>query len=102
MLLPSLLPDPLPTVVLEAMAAGKPVIATRQGGALDMIKEGETGLFIPINHPKEATRIIRTLLNDTNQIQQMNLNARKRASDHFSLERFNTEISRIISLTLRG
>lgn len=102
MLLPSLLPDPLPTVVLEAMAAGKPVIATRQGGALDMVKEGETGLFIPINHPKEAARIIRTLLNDTNEIQQMSLNARKRASEHFSLERFNMEISRIISLTLRG
>ncbi len=102
MVLPSILPDPLPTVVLEAMAAGKPVIATRQGGALDMIKEGETGFFIPINQPKKAAEIIRPLLNNKDQIQQMSLQARERAQSHFSLERFNAEITRIISLTLQG
>lgn len=102
MLLPSILPDPLPTVVLEAMAAGKPVIATRQGGALDMVQEGETGFFIPINKPKVAAEIIRPFLNDAPQVQQMSLNARKRANEHFSLKLFNSEITRIISLTLRG
>ena len=102
MLLPSILPDPLPTVVLEAMAAGKPVIATKQGGALDMIKAEETGFFIPINQPKQAAEMIRPFLNDSSQIQKMSIQARERAKSHFSLERFNAEISRIISLTLRG
>ncbi len=102
MLLPSILPDPLPTVVLEAMAAGKPVIATRQGGALDMVKEGETGLFIPINEPSKAAEIILPFLNDPSEIHQMSILARERAVTHFSLVRFNAEITRIISLTLQG
>jgi len=102
LVLPSILPDPLPTVVLEAMAAGKPVIATRQGGALDMIKDGETGFFIPIKEPKEAANLIRPFLNNTVQIHQLSIQARERAKVHFSLERFNDEITRIISLTLQG
>ena len=48
LVLPSLLPDPLPTVVLEAMHYGIPVVATPQGGALEMIVENETGIFIPM------------------------------------------------------
>ena len=102
MLLPSILPDPLPTVILEAMAAGKPVIATLQGGALDMVKEGETGCFIPINEPKKAAEKIRAILQNDSLIQEMSINARKRAAEYYSLERFNSEISKIISLTLRG
>jgi glycosyltransferase involved in cell wall biosynthesis len=101
MLLPSILPDPLPTVILEAMAAGKPVIATLQGGALDMVKEGETGCFIPINEPKKAVETIRAILQDESLIKQMSINARKRAAEYYSLERFNSEISKIISLTLK-
>ncbi len=42
-MLPSILPDPLPTTVLEAMAAGKPVIATAHGGATEMVLDGTTG-----------------------------------------------------------
>lgn len=101
LVLPSILPDPLPTVVLEAMAAGKPVIATRQGGALDMVKEGETGLFIPIEEPRQAAEIIRSLLENKTEINRMSIQARERAKEHFSLERFNAEMTRIISLTLR-
>ena len=101
LVLPSILPDPLPTVILEAMAAGKPVIATRQGGALDMVKEGETGIFIPIEDPKKAAEIIRPLIENTDEIKKMSIQARERAKQHFSLERFNAEMTRIISLTLR-
>jgi glycosyltransferase involved in cell wall biosynthesis len=102
LILPSIQTDPLPTVILEAMAAGKPVIATRQGGALDMVEEGETGFFIPIEEPKIAAKKIRNLLENQDEINRMSLNARKRAREHFSLERFNAEITRIISLTLQG
>ena len=102
LILPSIQTDPLPTVILEAMAAGKPVIATKQGGALDMVKEGETGFFIPIEEPKIAAKKIRQLLENPDEINRMSINARKRAQEHFSLERFNEEMTRIISLTLRG
>ncbi len=43
--LPSTNPDPLPTVVLESMACGKPVVGYRHGGVCEMVKEGENGLL---------------------------------------------------------
>jgi glycosyltransferase involved in cell wall biosynthesis len=42
---PSVWADPCPTVVLEAMAAGRPVIAAASGGILDMVVDGRTGLL---------------------------------------------------------
>jgi glycosyltransferase involved in cell wall biosynthesis len=62
LILPSQLPDPLPTVVLEAMQYGIPVAATAQGGALEMIAENETGIFIPINSVEAAADKIQELL----------------------------------------
>jgi glycosyltransferase involved in cell wall biosynthesis len=45
-LVPSLEPDPFPTVVLEAGLAGRPVIATDQGGAREAVVHGQTGLVV--------------------------------------------------------
>ncbi len=44
---PSVWADPCPTVVLEAMAAGRPVVAAASGGILDMVVDGSTGLLVP-------------------------------------------------------
>jgi glycosyltransferase involved in cell wall biosynthesis len=43
---PSVVADACPTVVLEAMAAGRPVVATTSGGIVDLVVEGETGLLV--------------------------------------------------------
>lgn len=43
--LPSTEPDPFPTVVLEAMAAGRPIVAFRHGGVCEMVVDGESGLL---------------------------------------------------------
>lgn len=46
-IVPSVWADPCPTVVLEAMAAGRPVVAAASGGILDMVVPGSTGLLVP-------------------------------------------------------
>ncbi len=56
--LPSLQPDPAPAVVTEAMAASKPVVVTEQGGAVEMIVPGESGILIPLHDAQAAAEKI--------------------------------------------
>ncbi|GCE48261.1 glycosyltransferase involved in cell wall biosynthesis [Thermosporothrix hazakensis] len=55
---PSLCPDACPTVAMEAMAMGKPVVASRIGGISDVVVDGKTGVLVP---PGNA-RILRFVL----------------------------------------
>jgi glycosyltransferase involved in cell wall biosynthesis len=43
---PSVIPDSLSRVILEAMAAGRPVVGTRVGGTPELVSHGETGLLV--------------------------------------------------------
>lgn len=54
----------MPNVVLEAMAAGKPVIATRVEGIEELVRDGVTGLTIPKEDPNKLVAAVRTMLED--------------------------------------
>ena len=94
LLLPSQLPDPLPTVVLEAMQYGIPVAATAQGGALEMIAENETGIFIPINNVQVAADKIFELIH-SNHRNNMRTHSIERVKKYFSASSFENQITTI-------
>jgi glycosyltransferase involved in cell wall biosynthesis len=94
LILPSQLPDPLPTVVLEAMQYGIPVAATEQGGALEMIAENETGIFIPIHDVTIATNKIYELLQKEDQL-EMKEKCIQRVNQHFSIMAFENNIANL-------
>ena len=62
--LPSICLDACPTTVLEAMASGRPVVATTTGGIVDMIADGENGLLVPPDDEKKLAEAMARLLND--------------------------------------
>ena len=92
---PSVCLDALPTVILEAMATAKPVIATCHGGAPDVVQDGVTGFIVnPFDTPRFAGRLIEVLVDK-------GLQARLGAAGHarfraeFTLERFAQHMSDI-------
>jgi glycosyltransferase involved in cell wall biosynthesis len=61
-IVPSICQEACPTVVIEAMQAGIPVVATAMGGIPDLVVEGETGLLVPPSDPRALAGAIQSLL----------------------------------------
>lgn len=84
--LPSLY-EGLPNVVLEAMACGKPVIATAVDGTVEAVVDGKTGLLVQPADVDALRRSLITLLRDRELAQRMGKNGRLRVETQFSLEK---------------
>lgn len=96
--LPSILPDPLPTVILEAMASGKPVVATAHGGACEMIIENETGYLVPWDDASMAAAIMMPIIDHKELRSDMGKKGRERVLEYFSLEAFEREMRKSFPL----
>jgi len=68
-----------PLSILEAMAAGKPVVATRCGGSEDMIEDGASGILINPAKPEQLAQAICQVLNDPAHSRALGNAARERA-----------------------
>jgi glycosyltransferase involved in cell wall biosynthesis len=90
--LPSILPDSFPTVILEAMASGKPIVATRSGGASEMILEGETGFLIPIGDVEKGIEKFSKLIENEAMRLEMGKAGRSRVLKDYSLKAFEEKI----------
>jgi glycosyltransferase involved in cell wall biosynthesis/SAM-dependent methyltransferase len=92
--LPSLA-DSMPLVVLEAMHASKPVVATRSGGAAEMVLDGETGFLVPVDDPPALARAVLALLEDPKRMAAMGRRGKVRAQTVFSHERYIQKFERV-------
>ncbi|MGM0943904.1 MAG: glycosyltransferase family 4 protein [Bacteroidota bacterium] len=99
--LPSILPDSFPTVILEAMACGKPTVATLSGGAKEMVKQGETGFLIPIGNVESGVEGLEKLIQNPELRNKMGYAARNRVLQEFSLEAYKEKIENHLWLQLR-
>jgi glycosyltransferase involved in cell wall biosynthesis len=83
--LPSLF-EGLALSILEAMAAGKPVIATAIEGTSEVIRDGENGLLIPPTDPTALASAVRQILGDPVRAQRLAAAGRARVQREFSTE----------------
>lgn len=79
--------DGLPTVLLEAMALGLPVVTTTVSGGPEIVADGETGLLCPPGNPAALASALESLLADPDRAAEMGAAGRLRAERHFDLER---------------
>lgn len=86
--LPSTNPDPLPTVVLEAMASGKPVVGYRHGGICEMVKDRYNGLLADIGNTDDLANKIDEILSDKELERCMGNNSLNRQLEKFSLKSY--------------
>jgi glycosyltransferase involved in cell wall biosynthesis len=92
--LPSLF-EGLPLTVLEAMAAGKPLVATRAGGVPEAIQDGSSGLLVAPRDPKGLAAAIRRLIDDPGLATRLANTAQARVRQAFSAQRLATEVEQV-------
>lgn len=84
--LPSLR-EGLPLVILEAMAAGIPVVATDVGGNRQAVVDGQTGFLVPSDNPDALAAAISQLLQDEAMHRRFSEEARRRFAEQFTVSR---------------
>ena len=74
----------MPNAMLEAMAAGLPVIGSRVAGIDEVVIDNETGLLVPVDDADALTIALKTVIADRNKTFALGQAARKRVEDHYS------------------
>lgn len=98
----SVLPEPFGRVILEGMILRKPVIATNQGGPLEIIQNGVSGILIPPEDPKSLADNISFLFENKNISNIMGENARRRIEEKFNIIKTVKKIEELYSSLLRA
>ena len=90
-----------PVAVLEAMAAGLPVVATDVGGVAEAVEHGETGLLVPAADSEALARALERLVADGALRRRLGAAGRARARSLFDVERYRAAYAELYRRELR-
>jgi glycosyltransferase involved in cell wall biosynthesis len=95
----SIIGEPFGQVVIEGMAAGKPVIATDGGALPEIVIPGATGLLVPLGDSKAMAEAIKQLLSNPVNARMMGIAGRRRVYEKFTI-RHTAQMAQDIYLSL--
>ena len=98
----SSLREGLPLSVLEAMAAGLPVVTTDVGGNREAVIDGTTGLLVPAGDPSALAEALEDLWQDGEKRSSMGKAGRSRVEQHFSAKKMVTATEKLYESILEG
>jgi glycosyltransferase involved in cell wall biosynthesis len=101
LVVPSAAIDATPRVILEAFAAGVPVVAFASGGIPEMVEHGVTGFLVEQHSPKALATAITGLLGEPERLREASRMAREKARGEFSLEHYRAEIVAAIEAAVK-
>jgi type III pantothenate kinase len=87
--------EPLGMVVLEAMAAAKPVVAPAAGGPLQTVDPGITGLLVPPGDHRATAHAIKRILDNTELACSMGQAGRERVQSRFNARTYAANIANV-------
>ena len=87
--------EPFGLAIVEAMAAGLPIVATASEGAQEIIEDGITGKLVPTNDPEALAQAINALLDDPLECSRLARNAQLAARERYSLARMANDTERV-------
>ena len=87
--------EPFGLSIVEAMAAGLPVVAAASEGALEIIEDGHSGKLVPVDDPDSLAEAIDDLLDDPLERARLGRNALRAARQRFSLARMASHTERV-------
>jgi len=88
--------------ILEAMATGLPVVATRVGGNPELVSEGETGLLVPPADPESMAEAIRRYFDDREMARRHGVAGRRAVESRFSMDAMVNGYLRVYDTVLNG
>jgi glycosyltransferase involved in cell wall biosynthesis len=95
-LVPSVKPEPFGLVAIEAMAAGRPVIAAKHGGLREIVVDGVTGILIEPGSVESLATAIRSYIGNAERIRAEGDAGRERFAAQFEESQFKLKITNII------
>jgi len=93
--------ESLPNAVLEAMALGRPVVATDAGGTRELVVDGETGFLVPVRDAKSMAERIVELVRNPKRCRAMGGEGRRRVEQQFSCSRMKQQLEALYDSMLR-
>jgi glycosyltransferase involved in cell wall biosynthesis len=97
---PSTVPEGFGQAIVEAMMAGKPVIASALGGPVDVIEDGVTGRLVPAGDSDALANAINQLLSDPAAAAEMGRRGRERAVERYDIRETTRAIERVYERVL--
>lgn len=91
----SIVSESFPIILLEAGAAGKPVVASRVGGVPEIVDDGTTGLLIPPGNSNAMASALLRLLKNDDERRRMGRMAREKVCLEFTLDKWITKIEKV-------
>jgi glycosyltransferase involved in cell wall biosynthesis len=84
-------------VVLEAMMAAKPVVAVRAGATPELVRDGETGLLVPVDDQAALASAIESLVGDRMLAEALGRRGREIAQREYGFDRFSSRVMALLS-----
>ena len=100
-IVPSIWPEPCPTVILEAMAARLPVVAYNVGGVSEAVIHGLTGFLIPFGDMSGIVQRLHKLIGDQEQRYRMGDAGYRRIKENFTIEKTADAVREVINQVLK-